>query len=567
MSSPPRSTRVIGDRTRSTSRLLAASILTGVVVGTVVAGFEHLTAEVLVDFLYDLPVWAQIASPGIGLVLCALILRHLAFGAASATSDEYVAAFHSRNPRIPIRELPGKLLAGVITIGSGGALGLEGPSMYAGSSLGLAVNARLRRWLVTDDARSLLTAGAAAGIAAIFQTPATGVIFALECPYRDDLARRALLPALLASASGYLTFVLLLDPADAVPTLGLRPGPLEITELLGAALLGAFAGLAGRAFARLVKEAKAVAVRVRLRWRIAVAAVVLGALVPISRAAFDAPLSLGPGTAAIEWVIDPERSLLLIAALFLVRMLATLTTVGASGVGGLFIPLVVQGVILGRFVGGILPGDQSASSLWPTLGLAAFLGAGYRTPIAAVMFVAESTSGDSYVVPALVAAAVSQLVAGSSSVAAGQQSVRLGHLEGRLEMPVTAALVTDELTVPPDASLAEFVDVHVIGRRRGTVPVVDGGAYLGTCSFVDMGEIERDRWSTTSVGELMRSDVPVVRPDATLRDAVAAMEVADLDVIPVVDGSGTFVGVVDHDEVVRLDEILDESERRSETER
>src|SRR5690606_28570926 len=111
--------------------------------------------------------------------------------------------------------------------------------------------------------------------------------------------------------------------------------------------------------------------------------------------------------------------------------------------------------------------------------------------------------------------------------------------------------------------LAEFVDVHVVGRRRSTVPVVDGGVYLGTCSFVDLGEIERDRWTATTVGDVMRTDVGVVGPDATLREAVAAMEDADVDVIAVVDRSGTFVGVVDHDEVVRLDEILDESERRS----
>lgn len=546
----------------SASRLLLASILTGVLVGLAVAAFELVTTEVLLEALLDRPLWQQALSPGLGLVLCALLLRYAARGATPSTSDEYIREFHARTPRLPARQLPGKLVAGAVTIGSGGALGLEGPSVYAGSTLGLAVFGRLRRWLAHEDARLLLSAGAAAGIAAIFQTPATGVIFALESPYRDDVARRALLPCLLAAAAGYLTFVTVLDPADAIPSLGIRPGPIELTDLAGAALLGVLAGLTGRGFAWLVRMTKAVVATVRLPIRIAVASAVLAALVVGSQAAFDEPLSLGPGVQAIEWVTDPDRSLALVAMLLAVRVLATLSTLGGGGSGGLFIPLVVQGVVVGRFVGGLLPGAEAASSLWPTLGLAAFLGAGYRAPIAAVMFVAESTSGESYVVPALVAAAVSQLVAGRSSVASGQRSVRLGHLESRLELPISAVLSTDELTVPPDATLSEFMDLHVVGRRRRTVPVVDGDRYLGLCSLADLATVDRHEWDVTTVAEVMSAGSATARPEWSLREAVAAMEREDLDVLAVVDRRGAFVGVVDADEVVRLDEILDEAARR-----
>lgn len=546
--------------TSKTSRLLLAAIITGIFVGVTVAGFEWLTTEILLDALLHRPTWQLALAPAIGLVASALVLRWLAEDVGPGTSDEYVRAFHARTPRLPLRHLPGKLLAGVATIGSGGALGLEGPSVFAGSTLGLEVAARLRRWLALDDARLLLSAGAAAGIAAVFQTPATGVVFALESPYKDDVARRALLPALLASAASYLTFVFVLQPEDALPVLGFRPGPIELTELVGAAILGVLAGLFGRGTAWMVTLTKEIVGRVRLRYRIVVASTVLAVLVLVSEALFDAPLSLGPGLHAIEWVTDPERSLTLIAALFVVRILATLSTLGGSGSGGLFIPLVVQGVILGRFVGGMLPGTEASSSLWPTLGLAAFLGAGYRAPIAAVMFVAESTSGDSYVVPALIAAAVSQLVAGSTTVASGQRSARVGHLEGRLQLPIVAVLSTDELTVPPDASLSEFMDVHVLGRRRRTVAVVEAGTYLGLCSIADVGSVERDRWEFTSVAEVMRPDAPAGRPGWTVKDAVAVMERNDLDVLAVTDDRGTFVGIVDADEVVRLDEILDETD-------
>jgi chloride channel protein, CIC family len=545
---------------RRTARLLAASVITGAIVGLVVAGFEWLTTEVVLHAVLDRPLWQLALAPGFGLVLSALILRWAAPGATPATSDEYVKAFHARHPRLPVRHLPGKLAAGVATIGFGGALGLEGPSVYAGSTLGLAVQARLHRWLGRDDARLLLTAGAAAGIAAIFQTPATGVIFALEAPYRDDVAHRALLPALLASASSYLTFVTLVSPDSVFPSLGLRPGPIELVDLAGAAALGVLAGLGGRGFAWLVRRSKHVTQEIGLVARLAVAAVVLGVLAVASEAVFDAPLTIGPGYEAVAWVVDPEQSLGLIALLFAMRLAATMVTLGGGGVGGVFIPLAVQGVILGRLVGGLLPGDEAASSLWPTLGLAAFLAAGYRTPIAAVMFVAESTSGDSYVVPALIAAAVSQIVAGPSSVSEGQRSTRLGHLETRLALPITAALTTDVLTVPSDASVSELIHGHVLGRRERIVPVVDDDRYVGWCGLDEVGGVDRADWDRITVRELTRTDAPTGRPSWTLRDAVAAMDDADLDVLAVTDREGVFVGIVTHADIVKLDEILDETD-------
>src|SRR5690606_15496511 len=129
-----------------------------------------------------------------------------------------------------------------------------------------------------------------------------------------------------ASASSYLTFVALLQPADAVPSLGFRPGSIDLTELGGAALLGVLAGLSGRGFAWLVKLTKDITAVTSLWKRVAVAALVLGGLVLLSDAAFDEPLSLGPGVNAIEWVTDPDRSLALIALLFAIRVTATLAT-------------------------------------------------------------------------------------------------------------------------------------------------------------------------------------------------------------------------------------------------
>ncbi len=537
--------------------MMVLSIVTGALVGLLVAGFEQLTVEVLLERLLEGPLWWQAAAPAVGLFAAVIILRYLGRGTTPSTSDEYVRAFHERHPRLPLSQLPAKLLAGVATIGLGGSMGLEGPSVYAGATVGHSTQGLFARWLRREETKMLLTAGAAAGIAAVFKTPATGVIFALEAPYRDDVARRALLPALLASASGYLVYVAVLG-TDPVIDLGSHDSDLSIIHLGGGALLGLVAGLGGRGFAWLVRQAKGLEQQFPIGARILVGGAMLAGLVVASEAVFDQPLSLGPGVEATEWLRDDDHTLLLIGSLLAFRVIATLTTVGAGGTGGLFIPLAVQGVIVGSFVGQAL--GTADIGLYRTLGLAAFLGAGYRAPITAVMFVAESTGTSAFVVPALIAAAVSQLVAGTSSVASYQLDKREGLIERRLALPLTSALTTDTLTVPPDATVSELVHIHLLGRREREVPVVDGGAYLGMCGLEQMSELERDAWNETLVADIARRDLPTARPSWTLRDAVAQMDANDTDQLPVTDDDGTFIGLVRADDILRLDEILDETE-------
>lgn len=534
-----------------------------------VAGFEILADKIVLQRVLGAPLAVLVLAPVGGIVAARFILRLGGRGTSRATSDEYVRAFHERHPRIPVRELPAKLLAGVATIGGGGALGLEGPSIYAGSSLGLFLHERLGRFFNRDEARILLTAGAAAGVAAVFKAPATGVIFALEAPYRDDVARRALLPSLIASAASYATFVAIVGSAPVVPFPGeggvlIGEGGLvsvlgvQIGDLFGALVLGVAAGLGGRGFAWLVLKAKAASLSVSWPKRVAAAAAVMAGLAVASEAVFDEALTLGPGTEAMAWVVQ-NQGLGLIALLFGMRIAATLATLVGGGVGGLFIPLATLGFVVGQFVGEVL--GQDLTGLYPTLGLAAFLGAGYRVPIAAVMFVAESTGGvGAFIVPALVAAAVSQVVAGPSSVAEHQRSERLGHLEHRFTMPLSSVINTEVLTVPPDATVSEFVYMHVLARRERIVPVVSGSRYLGLVRLSDLSSVDRDDWDSTTVASLMATDAPTARPSWTIRDAVVAMERADIDLLAVTDDDAGFVGIVTEDDVLKLGEILEETE-------
>lgn len=540
-----------------TSSLLPLAAVTGAVVGLTVALFDEAVVGTAEFVLADRPLWAVAIAPGIGLALTAAALRWLAGGASSATSDEYVRAFHERKPDLPLRILPGRLVAGLTTIGFGGALGLEGPASYAGAAIGLEVQGRLPSFFRREDAKVLLTAGAAAGVSAVFKTPATGVVFALEAPYLDDIASRALVPSLVASATSYLTYVTLEGTDPVIPPFGAPPN-LRPTELIGAVLVGLGAGLAGRAFAWAIHKAKDIGSGLPLAVRLGSGAAVLAGLALVAADLYDQPLTLGPGYETLTWLQDPTHALGMVAGLFLLRSVATITTAGAGGTGGLFIPLAVQGALAGRFVGGLL--DQPGAGLYPTIGLAAFLGAGYRTPLSAVMFVAETSGDVAYVIPALIAAAVSQLVVGRWSVVKHQRTVRQGHLEGRLDLPIASALETDVLTVPPDATLEEYLTYHVLGRRTPSVPVVDAGRYVGMCLLDDLAAVPREEWASTPVSAVLRDDVPAPPATALLRDAVAALDESGLDVLPVVDDSGAFVGTVSWSALLELDQILDQTQ-------
>ena len=545
--------REIGRRTHQTL-LFAAG--TGVVVGLVVLAIERVTVEGLLETVADQPLWMQALAPTVGLVVAALCLRWLAGGASQSTSDEYVKAFHDQgDDPMPLRPLFGRILASIGTIGYGGALGLEGPSIYAGSVIGSTAQRRFARFFSREDAKLLLVAGAAAGVAAIFKAPATGALFAIEVPYRADLARRNVLPAMVAAASSYVAFAAFDGTTPILPVS--TTGSFGWEEIGAAVALGVICGIGARLFSAALRAIRAQPLAsVPLPARLAASGVVLAGLVWLTDVVVDAPLSLGPGYDVIQWATQPDKGFWLVAFLLLARLIAVLATYTGGGAGGLFVPLVVLGALTGRLLGDAI--GITDTPMLVVVGMAAFLGAGYRTPLAGVVFVAETTGSPAFVVPALLATAASQLLLSDSSVAVGQRAGRLGHLERRFELPITAVVTTDLHTVPPDATIEEFLSVHLVGQRRRSVPVVDdANRYLGMAVLDEVVAIRREAWATTDVRTIARTTAPRGRITWLVRDAVTAMERGDTDVLAVVDGEDRFVGVVTTDEVLRLDEILE----------
>lgn len=413
---PPHRREELRRLAKRSHQVVILAAVTGAITGLVVAGFDRLVVDVAFHRVLRLPSWLMGALPGCGLLIAFAARRFIGGGVSAATADEYLHAFHDPIHRLGWRALAGRMVAAVATLGSGAPMGLEGPSLYTGATVGSQIQRRSRRAFRGTDGRVLLVAGAAAGVSAIFKAPATGAVFALEVPYRGDLARRMLLPALVASAAGYLVFVAVNGTEALFPIEG-SPG-FKFVDLLGAALLGVVAGVGARGFSWMLRKAKSLATSRHALVITIGAGAAIGALFTIGLALTDDSLVLGSGYRILAWAADPTRSAWLLVAILVLRCLATSATVAAGGVGGLFIPLVVAGAITGALVGGII--NRPDLDLFIVIGVAAFLGAGYRVPLAAVMFVAETTGRPSFVVPGLIAAVAAELIMGHSSVTAYQ---------------------------------------------------------------------------------------------------------------------------------------------------
>jgi CIC family chloride channel protein len=401
---------------RSNQVVLFAALVGGCV-GAVVAGFEAIVDEAMgARASWPQPVVTLLPLAGL---LIAYGIRRVGGRVGPGTADEYLASFHDPTRELRLRDLGVRLPAAVATLSSGAPMGLEGPSIYAGATVGAVVQRRVaRRWFRGADHRILLVAGAAAGVASIFRAPATGAVFALEVPYQDDLARRMLLPSLVGAVSGYLVFVSIMgtDPLFVLA----EAGGFRVRDLLGAAAVGVIGGAGARVFALLLRRSKAFAVGSHRFASVIAGGAAIAVLVVVADLISDETLVIGSGHHVVDWVLTTEHSVGLLVSILVLRSLATAAAVAAGGVGGVFIPLVVSGALTGAAIGRLV--DPANQLLFVVVGIAAFLGAGYRVPLAAVMFVAETTGRPAYVVPGVIAAVVAELMMGRSSVTAYQRA-------------------------------------------------------------------------------------------------------------------------------------------------
>ena len=427
-----------------------------------------------------------------------------------------------------MRDLWAKLLECAATLGSGGALGYEGPALLSGATVGSWAETRFMQRFRQDDAKVLMVAGAAAGIAAVFRAPLTGVVFALEVPYTQDVARRALLPALIAASTSYITYVVLLGTGRIFETSG--GAAFDLRDLLGGFAVGLACGALARVGAWTIAHAKHLALPVGAR--VTGAGLALFGLALASDRWFHTPVSLGSGYEAIRWAQHHDTALGLLVVLFVVRFAATWFTVAGGGVGGLFIPLVTQGAIAGYIVQAIAHAPNAG--LFPTIGIAAFLGAGYRTPLAGVSFVAEATGQPGFVVPALLAAAASQLVMGRWSFGAHQRDERRPNLIPLHQLAVERLMSPNPDTVASDRPLDDCL-IEMARANRRWVPVVDDGRYIGLLALTEIAKFAPADWPNLTARDVARTDVPAAHPSDSVAHIAAIIREHNTGAVAIID--------------------------------
>src|SRR5690606_4791813 len=190
---------------------------------------------------------------------------------------------------------------------------------YGGAVVGSSVQHRYARFFSREDAKLLMVAGAAAGVAAIFKAPAAGALFAIEVPYRADLARRNVLPAMVAAAASYVTFALVDGTEPILPVAGTHD--FSWRDLGGALLVGVLCGVGARLFSAAIGALRGTAVQAAAWYtRVAIGGAVLAVLVWLSDVVADAPLSLGPGYDVIRWATDPGNGVWLVLAILVIRV-------------------------------------------------------------------------------------------------------------------------------------------------------------------------------------------------------------------------------------------------------
>jgi CIC family chloride channel protein len=375
--------------------------------------------------------WAIVPGLVIGCALTGLIMQFFTRNPDEHSTEEVIHSYHERKGAIDMRPFAAKLLAAVTTVGFGGSAALEGPSIYGGAAIGswlwtrlealrrLPVHARLR--LTEKDRRIMLICGAAAGMSAVFRAPLTGIVFALEMPYKDDLAHEALLPSLIASVISYVTLGSILG-GEPLFNFG-SAQRYTMHDLLWCALLGALIGLIAMAYVITFRRLRVWVVRrTAPHWiKLTIGGLLTGLCGLGFLALYPGDLiPLGPNYEAVGMILNQAHGTAELLLFSIFKLAATAFTLGAGGVSAMFVPLFLTGGSLGTaFAQSVVhtPGVE----LYAAVGMASFIAAAYKTPLAAVVFVAEATGGHAFIIPALIGSAVAYAISGDASISGDQR--------------------------------------------------------------------------------------------------------------------------------------------------
>ena len=347
-----------------------------------------------------------------GLVVVFLVQRFAPEAKGHGVPEVMDAVFYKRgNIRGQVAII--KSLASALSIGSGAAVGREGPIIQIGAALGSAFSQAIK--LSTWQKITLLAAGAGAGIAATFNTPLGGVLFALEI-LLPEVSNRTFLPVVIATGAATTIGRILIgpDPAFVVPDIQMSLAQaLGLQEAIAFVVLGALCGVASWAFIRLlvVMEDGFPKLPGNAYTQNIIGMAAVGLMMVTLTHAFGHPYVDGVGYGVIQSTLDNKMTYAgLLALLFVLKMLATTISLGCGASGGIFSPSLYLGATLGGafalVVGMAFPHAGLTVPSAAIVGMAAMVGAGTGGVMTAIVMVFEMTRDYAIIVPVIVGVAV-----------------------------------------------------------------------------------------------------------------------------------------------------------------
>jgi len=518
---------------------LILTLLIGALVGAVVVAFILLT-ERFGTHLYpssDAP-WRRFLVPVLGsLGMGYLLFRYFPHARGSGVPQTKAALF-ARGGHISLGTVFGKFFCTSATLASGIPLGREGPAVQVGAGIASVLGRALG--LSPEKIKALVPVGAAAAIAAAFNTPLAAVLFALE-EVVGDLHAPVLGSVVLASATSWAMLRLLLgnDPLFKVPQYQLVH-PLEFGVY---AILGVLGGLVSVAFTKLLLGLRSRFLRFprKTLWFQPVAG---GLCVGIM--GWFVPQILGVGYKHVGDALNGSMAFKLMALLLVLKLFAVAISYASGNAGGIFGPSLFLGAMLGGIVGtvahNLLPTFVAAPGVYALVGMGTAFAGIVRAPMTSVVMIFELTRDYSVIVPLMISNLVSLFISSRLQkqpiyeVLAHQDGIHLPSAETRsqaVQRQVLHAMRWPAIILEANTTPLQALE-RVVSSELRAWPVADGRGVVGVVSLSVLQQAAANGDSKKLSDVLEGSEFPHVHADQSLAVALERMGMAQVDALPVV---------------------------------
>jgi H+/Cl- antiporter ClcA/CBS domain-containing protein len=548
--------------------LVAKALLWLIALITNLAFFQRFSSAAITPQEHHLGAWV-IVVPVAGALLIGLMARYGSEKIRGHGIPEALEAILLGRSLISPKVAILKPVSSALSIGTGGPFGAEGPIIMTGGAFG-SLFAQLFH-LSAAERKTLLVAGAAAGMSAVFATPVAAVLLAVEL-LLFEWRPRSFIPVAVAAIVASLVRVPLLGAGPIFPVTAhtaLVPSALGIALVVGVA-----GGLASGLLTLLVYGCEDAFEKLKLHWMWWPA---IGALVVGVTGWFD-PRVLGVGYGTIHELMRGSLLGTALVSLLFAKGFVWAIALGSGTSGGVLAPLLIIGGALGALLGSWLPGGDPG--LYAMVGMSAMMGGTMRSPLTATIFVLELTH-DFSALPALLVGTVAALcvtvllmkrsILTEKLARRGQHIAREYSVDLFELMRVGDVMNVEPPTVAAEMTIADYSRLVTHGAglasRRQAALIVDGGGRLvGIITRDDvLRALESDPHGRMLVRDAGRADPPLTYPDEPLYDAIRTMLTRDVGRLPVVERSDPtrIVGYLGRAEILgaRL-RLHDEEERR-----